>query len=330
MAADERFLVTGSKGCIGAWTVRLLLDEGTPVVGFDLDADPGRLRLLASDEEVERVRFVAGDITDTATMARVVVDEGITHIVHLAGLQAPFCRADPVRGAQVNVVGTVNVFEAAQANREQVRGLAYASSAAVFGPSRLYPDGIARDDSPLAPSATIYGVYKQANEWTAKVYAETQGLGSVGLRPFIVYGPGRDQGITSTPTIALVAAAARRPYRISFGGHGVYQYAEDVARIFIRSARARPEHAYGLNIGGDSTSMADWVAAIEAAAPEAAGMITYEDVVLPFVSAVDSSGLTRLLGHVDDVPVEEGIRRSIAKFHDLLDRGLVQAPSTDV
>src|SRR5581483_492658 len=112
------------------------------------------------------------------------------------------------RGANVNVTGTVNIFEAVKRNRDHVRGLTYASSAAVFGPPTLYPDGVVSDDSLPSPSATIYGVYKQANEWTARVYAETQGIGSIGLRPFVVYGPGRDQGRTSSPTVAVVAAAA--------------------------------------------------------------------------------------------------------------------------
>ena len=90
MSSDERFLVTGAKGCIGAWTIRRLLSEGTAVVAFDLDRDPGRLRLLASDDEMARVRRVAGDISNPADVSRVVADEGITNIIHLAALQQPF------------------------------------------------------------------------------------------------------------------------------------------------------------------------------------------------------------------------------------------------
>ena len=111
--------MTGAKGCIGAWTVRCLLSEGTPVVAFDLDTDPGRLRLLASDDEIGQVRRVAGDISDTAEVNRVVADEGITHIIHLAALQQPFCLADPPRGATVNVTGTVNIFEAVARHRDR-------------------------------------------------------------------------------------------------------------------------------------------------------------------------------------------------------------------
>lgn len=323
---DERFLVTGAKGCIGAWTVRCLLGEGASVVAFDLDTDPGRLRLLASDDEIDRVRRVAGDIADPAQVARVVADEGITHIIHLAALQQPFCLANPPRGAAVNVTGTVNIFEAVARHRDQVRGLTYASSAAVFGPPGMYPDGLVRDDSPLSPSTTIYGVYKQANEWTARVYAETQEIGSIGLRPFVVYGPGRDQGRTSTPTVALVAAAARRPYHIDYGGTAAFQYAQDVARLFIRAARCPTTQARALNVGGVTISMAEWIAVIEEVDPAVRGLITYEDLELPFVSRVDASGVERLLGPVPMTALRDGIQQSIAMFRDLLDRGLVAEP----
>ena len=55
---------------------------------------------------------MAGDITDLAAVEAVLDDHAITNVIHLAALQVPFCRADPPRGALVNVVGTVNVFEA--------------------------------------------------------------------------------------------------------------------------------------------------------------------------------------------------------------------------
>jgi len=209
----ERFLVTGAMGFLGAWTVRALLDEGTSVVAFDVSTDRRRLRLLASDEELHAVHFVEGDIADTAAVIELVRDNEITHVVHLAALQVPFCKVDPVRGAQVNVVGTVNIFESALAAGDQVRGLVYASSVAVFGPPELYPGGRAMDDSPPVPG-TLYGVYKQANEGTARIYAQDHGVPSVGLRPGTVYGVGRDQGLTSAPTFAMLAAAAGCGYHI--------------------------------------------------------------------------------------------------------------------
>jgi nucleoside-diphosphate-sugar epimerase len=165
----ETFLVTGAFGCIGAWTLYNLVKEGAKVVAMDLATDPVRPRLLMSEAEIAEVTFVQTDITNLAAVRQVVEGHGVTHIVHLAGLQVPFCRANPSLGAQVNVVGTVNIFEAARHNWGQVQGVAYASSLAVLGPAHLYPERPVKDEVPLYP-VTLYGVYKQANEQTAQIY----------------------------------------------------------------------------------------------------------------------------------------------------------------
>ena len=93
------------------------------------------------------VQLLTGDITQFKDVESAIVDNGITHVLHLAGIQVPFCAADPLRGAMINVVGTLNVFEVARRRRDQVRSVVYASSAAVFGPEEMYggvtvPEGV--------------------------------------------------------------------------------------------------------------------------------------------------------------------------------------------
>ena len=112
---SDKFLVTGSMGCIGAWVLRNLVDEGADVVATDLATDPVRPGLLLSEQELtERITWAKLDVTDLDAVRGVVDGHGITHIVHLAGLQIPFCRANPSLGAAVNVLGTVNVLDAAR------------------------------------------------------------------------------------------------------------------------------------------------------------------------------------------------------------------------
>ena len=60
------------------------------------------------------------DITDLEQVERVLDDDAITHVIHLAALQVPFCRADPPLGARVNVLGTVNVFEAVKRRADRI------------------------------------------------------------------------------------------------------------------------------------------------------------------------------------------------------------------
>jgi UDP-glucuronate 4-epimerase len=292
---SERFLVTGALGCIGAWTARALVREGVPVVALDAGTDTRRLELVLSREELARVVLVQGDICDLAGLDRALEEHGITHVIHLAALQVPFVRADPPRGAAVNVLGTTNVFEAVK--RHGVRGLAYASSLAVWGP-----------DGTLEPE-TLYGVFKLANERTARVYWADEGVPSVGLRPYVVYGPGRDQGLTSTPTLAMESAARGEPYRISFAGPVQLHYAPDVADAFVAAARAAREGAPVHDLGGSAVHMRDVVAAIEAAVPDVAGQITFEETVWPFPA--------RLEGTFDgyrETPLADAVRETIERF----------------
>src|SRR5918994_4359546 len=262
---DERFLVTGSGGCIGAWVVAQLVAEGTHVVALDASDDDHRLRLLLAGDELDAPARVRGDITDLEALERVLDEQRITHVVHLAALQVPFCRADPPLGARVNVVGTVNVFEAVARRRGRVGPVVYASSVAAYD---ALDEGSTESAMQGVPS-TLYGVYKRANEGTATVYAGERGLPSVGLRPHTVYGPGRDQGLTSAPTLAMLAAAAGESYRLPFGGAYQLQYAPDVAAAFVAAARGEPDGAELRDIGGPRVHTDEVIAAIEAAAPGA-------------------------------------------------------------
>jgi UDP-glucuronate 4-epimerase len=290
----ERFLVTGALGCIGAWTACLLVREGVPVTAFDLAGDPVRLRLIAEPGELEQITFVRGDITDLDALERTLAEHEITNVVHLAALQVPFCKAEPPLGARVNVVGTVNVFEAVK-RRGLATTVAYASSAAVYD-----------ERGKLAPR-TLYGVYKLANEETARVYRQDDGVASVGLRPFCVYGPGRDQGLTSTPTAAMLAAARGEPYRISFGGRSQFHYAPDVAAAFIQASRTQLDDARVYDLGGPSVHMREVVRAIEAVVPQAS--ITFDDVPLPFPERLPGEELD-----LRQTPLEDGVRRTIEAF----------------
>ncbi|MBA2298073.1 MAG: SDR family oxidoreductase, partial [Actinobacteria bacterium] len=298
---SERVLVTGALGCLGAWTLKAALDAGDDPIGFDLGDRTHRLDLVLTPEERERVVLLHGDITDLEGLGRVLDDHRITRVVHLAALQVPFCRADPVLGARVNVVGTVNVFEAVKDRLDRIPGVTYASSAAVYGPEDPSP---APESGGGAP-ATFYGVTKQANEGTARLYESESGVASVGIRPYIVYGPGRDQGMTSGPTLAMEAAARGEDFEIAYGGSAQYDYAPDVGRAFHRAASA-VEGVVVANFPGVLASMAEVVAAIEAAAPEGPCRISFADSPLPFPAELEALALERTLGPLDGSTLADG------------------------
>jgi UDP-glucuronate 4-epimerase len=317
--ANERFLVTGALGCIGAWTVRALVREGVPVVAFDVGNDPRRLALIMTPDELARVTFVGGDITDLESLERALGDHGITNVVHLAALQVPFCRADPPLGARVNVVGTVNVFEAARRRAgagEAMAPIVYTGSIGMYSASDVdAATGQLREDADPHPG-NHYGVYKYANEGTARIYWADSGVPSVGLRPMTVYGAGRDQGMTSSPTVAIAAAVLGTPFRIAFGGSTLYQYAEDVAATLLLASRAGPAGAQVFNLGGSPVAMDDWVDAIDAVVPGARTLITYEPKPLPFPSDIQHDSL-RVLGDIPVTPYRDAIAATARIYREL-------------
>ena len=272
----ERILVTGALGCVGAWAVKAALDDGDEPVGYDLGEATHRLELVLSPDELERVTLVQGDITDLDALGRALDEHEITRVVHLAALQVPLCRADPVLGARVNVVGTVNVFEAVKQRLDRIPGVAYASSAASTAQPIRSP---APESGGVAP-ATLYGVYKLANEGTARLYRDESGVPSIGIRPYIVYGPGRDQGMTSGPTLAMAAAAGAKTYAIGYGGVAQYDYAP--WSCSLRPCRCGSRRARSSRTSRCDRLVAEVVAAIEAAAPEACRQIT--SVLTPMTS----------------------------------------------
>jgi UDP-glucuronate 4-epimerase len=314
-ADRERFLVTGALGCIGAWTVRQLAREGVPVVAFDLGRDPRRVAQITERDELDRIEFVTGDITDLPSVERALDEHDITNVIHLAALQVPFSRADPPRGAEVNVTGTVNVFEAVKRRGDGMAPVVYTGSIGMFSPGDVDPvSGRLAEDADAHPG-NHYGVYKLANEGSARIYWADSGVPSVGLRPMTVYGAGRDQGMTSSPTAAIAAAVLGVPFQISFGGRTLFQYAEDVAQTLILASRSAPDGPRVFNLGGSNVALEEWVQAIEATVPEAAGLITIAQTELPFPADIAHDRLAEL----GDVPVTP-YREAIAATADIYRR----------
>ena len=302
---QERFLITGAQGCIGAWVVTQLVREEASVIGLDVAPGPGRARLLLDAEQLERVNFVQGDVSDKEAVKRIIDEHAITHLIHLAALQYPYCRDDHLAGARVNVLGTLSIFDAVLARKDQVK-LAYASSVGALS------------------EGTLYGTWKVANEGMAAAFWTEDGLASVGIRPALVYGVGRDRGVSAAMSKAMLAAALGEPFHIVHGGSAPTQYAADVAQIFIRAARADVRGAFVYSTGGEVRHMREVVDVIKRVVPQAS--ITFDDK--PFMGAppgFTGDALEATIGPVTWRPLDQGVAETIERFSVLAKNGMVSA-----
>jgi nucleoside-diphosphate-sugar epimerase len=301
---SERFLVTGALGCIGAWTCALLAEEGVDVVGLDYGADTRRLRLVTGAD----IPLVHADIVDRERIGALLDEHRITHVIHLAALLLPQIKPDPPYGTAVNVGGTVNVLDAAKTRGTRI---AYASSAAVY--SAVDDTGEPVPNDADGHPVTFYGVHKQACEGMARVFWDEEQVASVGIRPFVVYGPGRDHGLTASPTLAMAAAAGGRSYQIAFGGRTQLQFAPDTARVFIAAARAATAGARVFHLGGPVVSLAEAADAIMAVC-DGVEIAVDEETRLPFPEAFDGSALEDAVGPISWTPLREGVRATVERL----------------
>jgi len=314
------FLVTGAQGCIGSWVIKNLLDMGHEVIALDVHTRPVRLSLLLHTEKLKAICLVRGDINNLGQIKKLLEKFSVTHVIHLAGLQTPECRANPILGAATNVVGTLALFEAIKAYKEQVKSVVYASSGAVLGTDADYGSHPIEDGAPRIPG-TLYGVFKVTNEECARIYWQDQGIRSVGLRPPVVYGVGRDRGLTAGATLAIKAALLGQTYEIEFGGAANVEYADDVANSFIACALKAPEGAPVYNMRGEVLEVDDMIAVIEEIFPSSKGLITCAKRRNIMANDVSDTGLQALIGPFHPLGYEEGARRTAELFRTLLEEG---------
>ena len=256
---------------------------------------------IAGAEIADRCAWRTGDIAARADV--VAAAAGCDAIVHLAGVLTPACAADPVRGAEINLIGTLQVFEAARAHG--IARVVYTSSAGVFGP----------DDGRVPFPITHYGTFKLACEGSARAYWAEHGLASFGFRPFVVYGPGRETGLTAGPSLACRAAARGEAYTIPYTGAAGLIHVDDVAAAYAMALMREPDGAHVANLVGPTATNDDVVRAIRRVVPDA--RIDVAGPPLPFVGDVARGDIDRLLPGLAFTELDAGIAATIAFYRQV-------------
>jgi nucleoside-diphosphate-sugar epimerase len=185
----------------------------------------------------------------------------------------------------------------------------------VLGSDEQYTHPIP-DEAPRIPG-TLYGVFKKTNEECARIYWQDEGIRSVGLRPPVVYGVGRDKGLTSGTTLAIRAALLGQSYEIGFGGEANVEYAEDVAKCFVACALKSPEGAFAYNMFGEILTVEAMIRIIEEILPQGKGKITCVKQANKMANHVSDSGLQTLIGPFRPLTYREGVEKTAAIYRRL-------------
>lgn len=308
MTSKSKYLVTGGAGFIGSALVRTLLGrtaERVTVVDNLLTGHAANL-----EEVLDRVDWHRLDIRDAAALEPVF--EGVDTVFHLAAIPSvPRSIDDPIPSHTVNIDGTFNVLDAAR--KAGVRRVVYAASSSAYGDTVVLPKVESMTPQPLSP----YAVQKLVGEHYAAAFYKCYGLETVSLRFFNVFGPRQDPSSPYSGVLSLFMRhlLARTAPQIFGDGEQSrdFTYVEDVAELCWKAAHA-PAAAGGMYNGGNGGcytlnqvwSMLQKIEGVTISptfGPPRAGDVRE--------SMADTTAAQRDLGHSPEVPIEEGLRRTL-------------------
>jgi nucleoside-diphosphate-sugar epimerase len=308
-------LITGGTGLIGTTLAELLLAAGERVVLLDVALPEARVAPLR--RHGDRLRLARADVQALGELISAIRAHEVDAIVHLAYVLGAVGNTEPERATRVNVLGTTNALEAARL--AGVPRVLLASSIAVYGSDDQYATG----ELPLGEDAArhvcrtlpIYGGGKLYTEHLAQAYARTYGLIIGGLRPSVVYGPGRDSGASAFLNEVIEKPALGQPVTVGFGEARIsFVHVEDVAGQFaalLRCEAAVLARRRFFNTGGDTATVRELARAVERVVPGARITVTDngERDLGGLVTRVSDRALEDAVGYKRRLsPLETGVR----------------------
>jgi len=323
MNRPDPVLVTGAAGFIGHATAHRLLERGEQVIGIDNVNDYYDPALkearLATFEGQSGFRFHRMDIADAEGIAKIVRDNGVRRIVHLAAQAGVrYSLENPFAYERSNLAGHLALLEASR-HADGFEHLVYASSSSVYGDRPMGGGGFSEDE-PATDPVSLYAATKRACELMSQSYASLYGFPQTGLRFFTVYGPwGR-------PDMAYFSFTEKimRGQPIEVYGEGRmardFTYIDDIVDGIIGALDHVPAHSEHrvLNIGDSRPiGLMAMIEALENALGRKAEKVMRPmqpgDVTATFA---DISKLQSLTGYHPQVMLEDGLQRFARWYRD--------------
>jgi NAD dependent epimerase/dehydratase len=319
LLAGRRMLVTGAGGFIGSHLVERLLAGGAQVrafVHYNARSHWGHIEGAAASPGLE---IFPGDICDPSRVRQAV--HGCDTVFHLAALIAiPYSYVAPTAYVQTNIVGTLNVLEAArQLNTLRV---VHTSTSETYGTAHYVPI----DEAHPLQGQSPYSASKIGADKLAESYFLSFGLPVTTIRPFNTYGP-RQSARAVIPTIISQILAGKRSIRLgSLAPVRDFNFVGDTVEGFLAVAEASGAPGEAINIGsGVGISIGDTVALIQELLGSSVEIVIDETRVRPPGSEVmqlvcGNDKARRLAGWQPRTPLREGLMQTIAYVRAHLDQ----------
>jgi len=316
----QKVLVTGAGGFIGSHLTERLVNLGANVralVRYNSRNDQGVLELLPSEVK-EKVEIVMGDLRDPETLRDVMKDIDI--VFHLGALIAiPYSYIRPREAIETNVMGTLNVLNAAKAIN--VKKVIHTSTSEVYGTAQYVP---INEKHPLQGQSP-YSASKIGADKIAESFYKSYGLPIATIRPFNTYGP-RQSARAVIPTIISQALSNDKIYLGSVHPTRDLTYVEDTVSGFIRIADSENSVGEVINIGSNfNISIGELADKIISIIGKDVEIISDPKRIRPQDSEVerllaDNSKAEELIGWKPMVSLDEGLKRTIEWIKDNLER----------
>lgn len=292
------FLVTGGSGFIGSHVVEALLTADAAEVVV-LDKVVRRENL---DQVGDRVTIVEGDVTDPETVHGAA--DGVDGVFHMAVLPLGASVENPRLAHEVNVGGSLNVFEAAR--DLGVKKVVYSSASSVYGDTEETTD----ESHPLN-TRTMYGATKLAAELYLRAFNEAYGLDYVTLRYMNVYGPRQEGGLVMAVTRRLLAGEA--PTIQGDGSQSFdFVHVRDVADANVHAmASDVGDEAFNVGSGGEATVREIAEKLVEITGAGVAPEYDTSQRVLIMRRVGSNTRAKELLGWQVSVGLDEGLRETV-------------------
>ena len=314
---NSLFLVTGGAGFIGSNLCETILKMGYRVRCLD-DLSTGKQENVDLFMDNPNYEFIKGDIKDFATC--MMASEDVDYVLNEAAWgSVPRSIEMPLFYCMNNIVGTVNMMEAARQNG--VKKFVYASSSSVYGDEPVLPKKEGREGNLLSP----YAVTKRADEEWAKQYTRHYGLDTYGLRYFNVFGRRQDPNGAYAAVIPKFIKQLLNGERPTINGDGQqsrdFTYIENVIEANLKACLAHSDAAgevFNIAYGGreylndiyDGITKALGTDIEPIYGPDRAGDIKH--------SNADISKAKKILGYDPDWSFERGINAAIEWYKENL------------